>query len=192
MRPITRGSGLLRSSLSKFAISDCVASTLVVSAWLNWTGLDVRHRGQLWQHRGVDDERVEPPPALEHRGGEPGDTVGLGDVDRRDRGRAALVEDLLLDRLERLGGARGEDDMEARARQRQRGRRADALARPRHQGDLPVGLARSRDPVDRQRQEIVLVAPGEVGEPGRVVAGEAGVADIAGTRSCAPASPTAR
>ena len=52
----------------------------------------------------------------------------LDEVDGRDRGGAAGLEDRLLDRFERLGVATGQHHMGALGRQRDRGCRADAPA----------------------------------------------------------------
>ena len=60
---------------------------------------------------------------------EPGDECRFGQVQRRDRRRAAGLVDALLDRFERAGGAGGEDDVRARRGQRLGGRGADAAAR---------------------------------------------------------------
>ncbi len=64
------------------------------------------------------DEDVERLPALGHGGGEAGDGIGLGQIERRDGRVAAGRVDAFLDRFERLGVARGEHDMRARRGQR--------------------------------------------------------------------------
>ena len=91
---------------------------------------------QLGKMRGVEDEDIERLPAGRQRRDQPGDSVGLGQIDRGDRGAAAGFEDCVLDRFELLRVARGQDDMRALRRQRQGGRRADAAARAGDQREL--------------------------------------------------------
>ena len=75
--------------------------------------IDMLHRAERAEQGGIEDEHVHRLPALGHGGGEPGDGLALGDVERRDGGAPAGIVDVLLDILQRLGGSRDEYDMGA-------------------------------------------------------------------------------
>ena len=91
-------------------------------------GIDVLHRRQRSEHRGVEHEHVELLPPLGDRARELADALAFGEVERRDRRAAAGVVDPLLDLLERRGGAGDEDHVRAGRGKRFRGRRANAAA----------------------------------------------------------------
>src|SRR6187455_2033479 len=75
---------------------------------------------------GIADENVELAVALMQRGAEPRDAVEIGEVERHQRGAAAVLADLVVEFLKAALRASDGHDMSAGAGQRTRGGMADA------------------------------------------------------------------
>ena len=75
---------------------------------------------------GIADENVELAVALMQRGAEPGDAVIVGEVERHQRGAAAVFADLVVEFFQPALRPRHRHDMRAGLGQRPRGGIADA------------------------------------------------------------------
>ena len=75
---------------------------------------------------GIADENVELAVALVQRSAEPGHAVEIGEVERHQRGAAALFADLVVEFFQPALRARHRHDMRAGLGQRERGGIADA------------------------------------------------------------------
>ena len=75
---------------------------------------------------GIADEDVELAVALMQRSAEAGDAVGVGEVERHQRGAAAVLPDLVVEFFQPALRARHRHDMRAGFCQRARGGIADA------------------------------------------------------------------
>ena len=75
---------------------------------------------------GIADENVELAVALVQRRAEPGDAVEIGEVERHQRGAAAVLADLVVELFQPALRPRDRHDMRAGFGQRARGGIADA------------------------------------------------------------------
>ena len=88
--------------------------------------LDVAERGERPENAGIADEHIQPPVALGERRAEPRDPLEVLEVERHQRRGATGSADRVVKLFETADGAGDRDHMRARARQRERGRVADA------------------------------------------------------------------
>ena len=148
---------------------------------------------------GIGEEHVELAPALVNRAAQPVDAGAVLEVERhqRRRRRAALI--CVVELLEPADGARDRDDMRAGRGKRRRRRTADAARCAGDDGDaagkrgrLATSLGSAMAPPSASSDSVRTSSPPSVGQPGRIVAGEAGVAELRLRRRCGPSSPTAR
>ena len=97
-------------------------------------------RNEVWRRRpGIAHQDVDAAEPGGGFGGEPRRHGGIGHVAHRRHGLAARRLDLAHDAVDgRLVGAAVHDDGRAVARQRERNRAADILARARYERDLAL------------------------------------------------------
>ena len=84
---------------------------------------------------GIADENVEPAVAFVQRRAEPGDAVEIGEIERHQRRRAAVLADFVVELFEPGLRPRHRHDMRAGLRQRARGGIADAARGAGDEGD---------------------------------------------------------
>ena len=84
---------------------------------------------------GIADENVDLAVALMQRRAQPGDAVEIGEVERHQRGAAAVFADLVVEFLQPALRARDGHDMRAGAGKRARGGIADAARGAGDEGD---------------------------------------------------------
>ncbi len=75
---------------------------------------------------GIADENVDLAVALVQRGAKPGDAVIVSEIQRHQRGGAAVFADLVVELFEATLRARDGDDMRAGLGERDGGGAADA------------------------------------------------------------------
>ena len=84
---------------------------------------------------GIADENVDLAVALMQRRAEPGDAVEIGEVERHQRGAAAVLADLVVEFFQAALRARDGNDMRACAGERACGGVADAARGAGDEGD---------------------------------------------------------
>ena len=84
---------------------------------------------------GIADENVELAVALMQRSPEPGDAVEIGEVERHQRGAAAVLADLVVEFFQAALRARDGNDVRAGAGERARGGIADTARGAGDEGD---------------------------------------------------------
>ena len=133
------------------------------------------------EQAGVGEEAVEAAPALEERPAQPVDAGAVLEVEGNERGRTAPGADGVVQLFQPADGARDGNHVGAGFGERQRRRPADA-ARCAGDDDDAIGEAAGHDTASaglgEQAERADVVAVLAVGEPGRIGAGEAGVAEL--------------